>query len=144
MGSLVPFYEQAEFDKSGLKKRSRAAALSLQWQSRGCRRVLVPDYCARPRWQPGFHRNAADDVAEIRTGCSLLVLLLVLLRAFRNFNSAQEKSLSFPNADKPQPQKALTEWNSHGKNFHEFISVRVLFREPDFFAFFAKISLVTE
>jgi hypothetical protein len=44
-----------------------------------------------------------------------------------------------PNADKPQPKES-----AHGKNFHEFISVRVPFREPDFFAFFAKISLVTD
>jgi hypothetical protein len=46
-----------------------------------------------------------------------------------------------PNADEPQPKKSLTEWNSHGKDFHEFISVRVPFREPDIFAFFAKIQL---
>jgi hypothetical protein len=49
-----------------------------------------------------------------------------------------------PNADEPQPKRSLTELNSHGRDFHEFISVRVLFREPDFFAFFAKISLVTD
>jgi len=26
-----------------------------------------------------------------------------------------------PNVDKPQPKRSLTEWNSHGKDFHEFI-----------------------
>jgi hypothetical protein len=52
--------------------------------------------------------------------------------------------MNIPNADEPQPKRSLTELNSHGRDFHEFISVRVLFREPDFFAFFAKISLVTD
>ncbi|MDZ7361997.1 MAG: hypothetical protein ONB46_14915 [candidate division KSB1 bacterium] len=50
----------------------------------------------------------------------------------------------FPNVDKPQPKRVLTEWNSHGKNFHEFISVRVHFREPKVFAFSAKNSVVID
>jgi hypothetical protein len=33
---------------------------------------------------------------------------------------------SDPKAGEPQPKRSLTEGNSHGKDFHEFISVRVL------------------
>jgi hypothetical protein len=41
--------------------------------------------------------------------------------------------LNLPNADEPQAKRSLTELNSHGRDFYEFISVRVLFREPDCF-----------
>ncbi|MGH7595276.1 MAG: hypothetical protein ACREOI_02945 [bacterium] len=44
------------------------------------------------------------------------------------------------NPDEPEPKDfLLTEKNSHGISFR----VPFHFREPDFFAFFAKISLVT-
>jgi hypothetical protein len=64
------------------------------------------------------------------------------LRNARNDITNQPETAYYPNADKPQPKKSATEWNSHGRNFHEFISVRVLFREPDFFAFFAPRGVV--
>jgi hypothetical protein len=77
-----------------------------------------------------FDRLIAD-CKRFPTGvASGMTLCLVMIHSFKN-----------PTWINRNQKRSLTEWNSHGKNFHEFISVRVPFREPDFLLFLQRFHL---